>query len=543
MATGVEPVGAALAVVGLIAAFNGAIDGYLLIESFFDDDDGGGYLTLRYHIEKHKLLIWGDFFRTSDPASCALASQPEVVKRLVLRILGEIKRTHEQAEPFIKKHNLVLPPVAAGDLDKGMAADSQMAKDMAKLALSRSPRSRVSWVIKRKDKFAELVLHLQQLNRDLYDVLQPADVDLLQRTLSSYVLAKIKGTGYVKMLQDPAMQSPRLLALSAQLMGLEQSAASTVKQAVTVIGSNQLALKDAGGWTTGIYTHPTGIRHPVWIEWNILDPEALSYQTLRDRAESLAVMLETVNEPALHIPPCCGIFEDSAFRAANRKTRLGTVLTVPKDSGYEGNFGKLPPTNLKELIRATRAKPPLLGDRFRLAYELASGFSLFHAAGWLHKGFRSENIVFLHRDEGRGIDVAQPLVTGFQASRSRTTESVKLNADEDPEVEYYYHEDARGGFTKKLDLYGLGVVLCEVGRWEVLADAVPSEKKPKLKSRSWARKLIINDPLEDLGWRMGSRFRSVVRTLLLLELPNDSDDFFAHEFFTKVIMPLEMCTA
>lgn len=538
-----EPVGAALALAGLIAAFKGAVDGYLLIESFFDDDDGGGYLTLRYHIEKHKPLIWGDFFRTSDPATCALASQPEVVKRLVLRILGEIKKTHDQAEPFIKKHNLVLPGVPAGNLEKGLAADSQMAKDMAKLALSRSPKSRINWAIKRKDKFAELVTHLQQLNRDLYDVLQPADVDLLQKTLSSYVLAKIKGTGYVRMLQDPAMQSPRLLALSAQLMGLEQSAASTVKEAVTVIQEKQLVLKDDGRWTTGLYTQPTGISHPVWVEWNILDPAVHSYQTLRDRAESLAVMLQTVNEPALHIPPCCGMFDDLKFAAVHGKKRLGTVFTVPKDSGYEDNLGRLPPTNLKELIRASRTRPPLLGDRFRLAYELASAFSLFHAAGWLHKGFRSENIVFLHRSEGKGIDVAQPLVTGFQASRIRAAESVKMYADQDPEVEYYYHPDARDGFTKKLDLYGLGVVLCEVGRWEILADAVPSAKKHKLQSRSWAREFVVNDPLSDLGWRMGARFRSVVRALLLLDLPDDNDDFFAHEFFTKVIRPLEMCAA
>ncbi|KLU84609.1 hypothetical protein MAPG_03649 [Magnaporthiopsis poae ATCC 64411] len=465
MATGVEPVGAALAVAGLIAAFKGAVDGYLLIESFFDDDDGGGYLTLRYHIEKHKLLIWGDFFRTSDPATCVLASQPEVVKRLVLRILGEIKKTHDQAEPFIKKHNLVLSAVPAGDLDKGLVVDSQMAKDMAKLALS------------------------------------------------------------------------------AQLMGLGQSAASTVKEAVTAIHEKQLVLKDDGRWTTGLYTQPTGISHPVWIEWNILDPAVHSYQTLRDRAESLAVMLQTVNEPALHIPPCCGLFEDLRFAAVYGKKRLGTVFTVPKDSGYEDNLRKLPPTNLKELMRASRTRPPLLGDRFRLAYELASAFSLFHAAGWLHKGFRSENIVFLHRSEGRGIDVAQPLVTGFQASRIRAAESVKMHADQDPEVEYYYHSDARDGFTKKLDLYGLGVVLCEVGRWEVLADAVPSAKKDKLKSRSWAREFVVNDPLNDLGWRMGARFRSVVRTLLLLDLPDDNDDFFAHEFFTKVIRPLEMCAA
>lgn len=541
MATGAEPVGAALAVAGLLAAFKGAVDGYLLIESFFDEDNGNGYLTLRYHIEKHKLVIWGDFYKTSDLASCTLAKQPDIVKELVVRILGEIEKTHEQAEPFVKKHHLQLPSIPTGNLDTGLASGSQMVKGMAKLGLARKPRGQIRWVIKNRDKFAELVSRLQQLNRDLYDILQPADMDLLQRTLSSYVLAKIEGTDYVRMLQDPQMQTPRLLALSAKLMSLQQSTPSAVKKSVVAIEEKELTFKD-GAWTTGLYRGANSLTHSVWIEWNTIDPAAEYYHTIRSTAEALTVMLQTVSEPALHTPHCCGIYDDLKFETLLGKKRLGTVFAVPKSSEYEDNLRTFPPRSLKELLRVTRHNPPLLGDRFKLAYELASAFSLFHAAGWLHKGFRSQNIVFLNRTEGREITVTQPLVTGFQASRIQDAESLKQSPERDAEIEYYYHTDSTNGFTKKLDLYSLGVVLCEVGRWELLADAVPSEKKDKLKSRDWATKFIAGDPLTDLGWRMGERFRSVVRTLLLRELPDDNDDFFAHEFFTKIIMPLEMCT-
>lgn len=49
-------------------------------------------------------------------------------------------------------------------------------------------------------------------------------------------------------------------------------------------------------------------------------------------------------------------------------------------------LGNLQPITLRALLKAAKQKPPPLGDRFRLAFALASVFGLFHATGWLHKG-------------------------------------------------------------------------------------------------------------------------------------------------------------
>ena len=116
-----------------------------------------------------------------------------------------------------------------------------------------------------------------------------------------------------------------------------------------------------------------------------------------------------------------------------------------------------------------------------------------------------------------------------------------MKESKDPEVDYYYHPLIESGFTKKLDLYGLGVVLCEVGRWELLADAVPDKKK--LSDRTWASKFLTGDPLEDLGGRMGQQYREATRSLLRLGLPDDGDDFFAHDYFKRVLVPLDRCSA
>lgn len=121
---------------------------------------------------------------------------------------------------------------------------------------------------------------------------------------------------------------------------------------------------------------------------------------------------------------------------------------------------------------------------------------------------------------------------------------MKQKPERNAEVEYYYHVDSEDGFNKRLDLYSLGVVLCEIGRWELLVDAIkPAEKKDKLKLRPWATRFVCGDPLEEMGWRMGERYRDVVKALLARALPEDDDNFFAYEYFTTVVMPLEQCTA
>lgn len=102
------------------------------------------------------------------------------------------------------------------------------------------------------------------------------------------------------------------------------------------------------------------------------------------------------------------------------------------------------------------------------------------------------------------------------------------------------------GFTKRLDLYSLGVVLCEIGRWDLLADTTEkAKKKHHLTSREAWRAYISTTWLSDLGWRMGKNYQDAVGVLLKCELPSDGDDddLFAQQFQQKVIQPLSMCTA
>ena len=68
----VDPVGAVLGVAGLIAAFKGAVDGYVLIESFFKKDSSLQDLACRFHVEQHRLSKWGERFQLKNGEECLL---------------------------------------------------------------------------------------------------------------------------------------------------------------------------------------------------------------------------------------------------------------------------------------------------------------------------------------------------------------------------------------------------------------------------------------------------------------------------------------
>jgi hypothetical protein len=246
---------------------------------------------------------------------------------------------------------------------------------------------------------------------------------------------------------------------------------------------------------------------------------------------------------ALRIPPCLGIYDDADFGVSSQGAkRLDFVFTTPLGD-YEDNFKRFKPVSLREHIEATCSTPPLLGDRFKLAYTFAYSFSLFHASGWLHKAFRTDNILlFQHRNSSSDrVSILEPYITGFQYSRPEQTESITYRPGGDPDNDYYYHVAVANGFTKALDLYSLGVVLFEIGRWELLKHALPDNKKSRITQTVWTEKFLINYGVEDLGWRMGAIYAGVVRTLLECNLPQDDDELFAHEFFSKVIRQLDLC--
>lgn len=83
---------------------------------------------------------------------------------------------------------------------------------------------------------------------------------------------------------------------------------------------------------------------------------------------------------------------------------------------------------------------------------------------WLHKTFRSDNILFFSDHSGTS-PITSPDLAGFEYARDAKTQSIGTRPSGQKGLDYYHHPDVGNGFTTTLDLYSLGVALLEVVYW------------------------------------------------------------------------------
>lgn len=565
--SGLEVSGLVIGAVGILTAFKGALETSLLIESFFDDDKAGcGYLALRYHIEKTHLHMWRQVCNVDNVTQCTLRNRPEKLQEMVLRILGEITRLLQEAEKLVKRHGIdmaSLPPKqdfegaskSNIDLVKGLAMDTVKTK------------ARLRWTIKGKAEFEGIVSRMRQLINDLYSfTIGASETQSIHRALPSMALSPISSPELLKTLHDPMTKVDAALAQSARVKLLHTELAQSPEAVVTFITSDQLSLFSP---TFGVLRSSNAGYVSIWIEWGIVNDGAQADEYVR-RIKALGYLLQQAGDRALRLPTCYGIYEDIKYEADTGSRRLGFVFGPPRASPsefsslltatiqqplpiYEGNFRSHPPRTLHELICDQKNTPtPVLGDRFALAFALATAFSHFHSSGWLHKGFHSGNIIFVAQSSSNTnsdeavIRLTDPFITGFQYSRPEGANSLSRAPFENKELEYYYHPSAEKGFSRRIDLYSLGVVLCEIGRWGLVGDTVSERTRHKMVDRHAWQGYMLRKILADMGWRMGERYQRAVRTLLESRLPDDypgEGGLFEQQYFEKVIQPLGACSA
>ncbi|KKY14998.1 hypothetical protein UCDDS831_g07875 [Diplodia seriata] len=535
--------GEAIGVLGLVMAFKGAADAALWIESFFNDaKEGCGYLALSYHIEKTRLQVWGELYKVNDDtisSQSPLRHRPDPIKELIVHILGQIRKLDEKANTLVEKHRIGIAPLP------GLGLDDDLGQHIRTLAnIKVKPRNGFLWTLKRKTEFKEVVSNIRKLVGDLRELSQDFNEQVFAEALPSHALASVNDPELLKEMAAPGNNFERSLASSALAKSLYQDESQQQPSgSPTRIRKQQLKFLTTSP-EFGILTRPDGNKLTVWIEWNTFAAGG-EWREYAKRIDKLGYFLEQVSNPALCLPPCYGVFDDSAYEmASGGAKRIGFIFGPPQNATphpYDSNLPDYPPTTLRKLIKGQdTASIPSLGDRFHLALALAAAFSRFHAAGWLHKGFHSGSIVFLHRVDERGVSITEPFITGFQYSRPQLEQSLPQGPLDNKELQHYYHPDAHDGFTKQRDLYSLGVVLCEIGRWRMVTDLVSERRRAGLDNRAAWQRYLVDVVAQDLEWRVGTMYKSVVMTLLQGRLPS-LNELFVKQYLEKVILPLSKC--
>jgi hypothetical protein len=84
-------------------------------------------------------------------------------------------------------------------------------------------------------------------------------------------------------------------------------------------------------------------------------------------------------------------------------------------AGCEPPLTPTPPPSLFDLVNSSFK--PSVTARIQLAYRLAYSISKIHNEGWLHKGIRSENVLFFPSRWGAPRSLDSPRLVGFDFAR------------------------------------------------------------------------------------------------------------------------------
>ncbi|KAI9730879.1 MAG: hypothetical protein M1834_005597 [Cirrosporium novae-zelandiae] len=268
----------------------------------------------------------------------------------------------------------------------------------------------------------------------------------------------------------------------------------------------------------------------VLVEWKTCTDE-LSVEESTHRIADVARLLHQtgVTRPKdLIALDCLGYMK--------KPPSIGLVYALPL------TYSERLPKSLFKLLLDKESDPstwPSWEQRQKLAWVLARAVFQLHVVGWLHKGIRPQNIMFI----GDGKSLKSPYLIGFDYARrgeyGEKTEST------DPAFDLYRHPfaqgEARSKFQASFDLFALGLILLEIGIWGSLQDQrQPLENEFKGSSQDAQTKfhwLLMEGkgPLKHLPFYMGNKYYDAVKTCLSIDPADLTEDVY----ITDIIANLE----
>ncbi|KAL1799603.1 hypothetical protein ACET3X_003640 [Alternaria dauci] len=322
---------------------------------------------------------------------------------------------------------------------------------------------------------------------------------------------------------------------------------------VRVIGRLQSRHSSTNPWKTD---GSKNIETCVLVDYACYDPayRFTGVSPPTDRLETLlSILTKLSHNQSFHgTLKCLGYFEDP------KQPRFGLVFELPT-SVYSGPADshkpveELKPVTLLSVLQtgsksqhnSNSATPPL-EDRFRLAFTLALTFSKVHGDNFLHKDVNSTNIMVFKKSKRQSANsralqysLRSPVICSFDLFSEfniedpRTTPPLNIyRHPEDPKVT----GDKDQEYNANFDLYGLGLVLLEIGLWVPLLDL-------------WKDKYSLSDfkqRIEDvyirrLASKCGTAYMQVVRDCFWAADVKGDNTIDVPQVYTRILTRLQRC--
>jgi hypothetical protein len=467
------------------------------------------HLRTRLRIEQARLLNWGESVGLVEELLKSPSHVLQLNHNLILDILLEIQAAFKSCVEIGETFDRFVPDeLPASGTKLGQKPASFLKRSLA--ILDKKPKivSRLQWAMIKQNQFEALIVKLIAFNDRIESLLDRSSLEKLQfmhqqthmvmlqlteqvvelRTLSQAIL--IKGSKASKLPEERLSRSSTLVADSESEQGIFAGLAAFKAQqnAPDYQSGNLLLPYNKFRWSTDGDPALNSRRfgsfrdRAVFVEWreSIEDPRPRSQldTVVEERVRKLAALLKSPKKPPeFRAPSCIGYVWDESYDLP----RYGLVydldatfsaLNMKNDKSQPLDRLVMGPKSLRVLLETLTF--PSLNRRIMLAQSLASALMYLHSVNWLHKGFRSESILFAvptKLPDGKTANLDAPVVSGFDFSRPDLPEEVTLQNPNKIEYDLYRHPDlqildSKTRAQKSHDIFSLGIVLLEIAHWK-----------------------------------------------------------------------------
>ena len=300
-----------------------------------------------------------------------------------------------------------------------------------------------------------------------------------------------------------------------------------------VLQAHRLEKSSANTGTNWVYEN-----QPVYVEmkrYDQADIDGVKGAVLAARVDGLVLLLNEPKRPSFRTLHCMGSIQDP------RITSFLFLFKVPTP---------MPPRSLLSYFQSSYI--PSVDERWRLAETAATTLLHLHASGWLHKGLRSENVLFFPAHENAPRSLEEPYFMGYEYARIDSPGEMSDKPSDNPAQAIYRHPSAQGPisetYIKAYDIYALGIMLIEIAYWKPFAKIIEKligKENVSAKLMESVRKSLLADVptgfLQNIRFRVGNEFATAVEKCLryTFEEPDTPPPEFLKSYFEGVVKPLQ----
>lgn len=505
------------------------------------------HLRVRLRVEQTRLLNWGEKAGLVEQLFEQSSKTLRLDRNVVIDILLDIQAIFRSCVNIMEKYDEKMPlkqgtPKAEPSFDRRFPRGVNSILNKVLSIAEKAPEipGRLKWAMVKQDAFKSSVEKLIGYNDAIEALLDSSSIDQLQKMQHQTYMVMLQLNGKVEELRQmslamqiktqPAAQRESRLSRASTLVGDQgEENASFVCLAEFKAHQKSIEQGDSSADLRPISSEHIHILSShsirsealyqskrVWIEWKtyMVDEYHPPWwnRMVEDRVKQLATLLGSSRKPReFRAPHCLGY----THQTTEEKQMFGFVYERPGDQLPSATTT----VSLFDLFKSM--KMPSLTKRRQLAHSIAQSLMYLHSVNWLHKGIRSNNIVFVSPLAISNDILKEPIVSGFEYARPDITGEWTEPTPRYSEDDVYKHPQTLGGARlrskKSDDMYSLGVVLVEIAHWRSIIDifSVPKDTRAaRTMVKSIRDKLLEREFSEDIEGKTGELYQEAVRRCL-----------------------------